>query len=171
MGIGESGRNKYQTGGLQHLLAGQIRQEVGSAVFDAFFKFSFVRNPWDRAVSQFVYMSTRRDLWALVGMRPDSTFKEYLVRIEKVRHVQWYAQWEFLLDDNGDLLVDWVGRYESFERDVQSILSRLGIVCGAVPHELKGDRSHYRTYYDPESVEIVGDRYRRDIERFGYTFD
>ena len=171
MGIAESGRNKYQTGGLQHLLARQIRQEVGPAVFDAVFKFSFVRNPWDKAVSQFIYMRKRRDLRELVGMRHDSTFKDYLMRIEKVRHVQWYGQWEFLLDDNGDLLVDCVGRFESFDKDVQSVLSRLGIVCDAVPHEFKGDRLHYETYYDQESLEIVGHRYRRDIERFGYTSD
>ena len=55
MGFVDDYHNKYQTGGLQHLFATQIRQEVGDGVFDKFFKFTIVRNPWDRAVSQYVY--------------------------------------------------------------------------------------------------------------------
>ena len=47
MGFVDKYHNKYQTGGLQHLLAKQIRTEVGSVTFDSYFSFSIVRNPWD----------------------------------------------------------------------------------------------------------------------------
>ncbi len=170
MGVDASGSNPYQTGGLQHLLARQIRQEVGLAVFDACFKFSFVRNPWDKAVSQYVYLSSRPDLLVRLGIPRGGSFKEYLIRIGSVPHVQWLEQCDFLLDHDGELLVDFVGRFERFERDLRSVLSRLGIACDSIPHEYRGDRSHYRDYYDAECVEIVRERYRRDIERFGYTY-
>ena len=62
MGAVRPGYNKYQSGGLQHLLATQIKQEVGSAVFDDYYKFSFTRNPWDKVVSQFLHLKTRRDI-------------------------------------------------------------------------------------------------------------
>ena len=68
MGIVAPGRNKYQTGGLQHLLATQVRKEVGVDLFNRCFKFAMVRNPWDKAVSQFVYMKTRRDLRRHIGI-------------------------------------------------------------------------------------------------------
>jgi hypothetical protein len=45
MGSIDAYHNKYQTGGLQHLLARQIRQEVGVEKFSRCFRFSFVRNP------------------------------------------------------------------------------------------------------------------------------
>ena len=45
MGFVSRFENKYQTGGLQHLLAWQVREEVGSDVFGAYYKFAFVRNP------------------------------------------------------------------------------------------------------------------------------
>lgn len=48
--------NKYQTGGLQHLCAHQIRDEVGRDFFRDAYKFTMVRNPWDKVVSQFVFM-------------------------------------------------------------------------------------------------------------------
>ena len=61
MGFVSKYRNKYQTGGLQHLQASQIIREVGEDIFSHYFKFSIVRNPWDKAVSQFTYMKQRDD--------------------------------------------------------------------------------------------------------------
>ena len=48
--------SKYQTGGLQHLMASHIIEEVGEDIFKEYFKFSFVRNPWDKMVSQFNFL-------------------------------------------------------------------------------------------------------------------
>ena len=69
MGIVKPYYNKYQTGGLQHLTSNEIKREVGSDVFNSYYKFSVIRNPWDIGVSQFVYMKQkRRDLRRCIGM-------------------------------------------------------------------------------------------------------
>lgn len=171
MGMVRPGRNKYQAGGLQHLLAEQVRREVGNELFESCFKFAMVRNPWDRAVSQFVYMKQRSDLRRLIGLNRFSSFKTYLSRLHRFDHVQWMPQWRFLLDDNGDMLVDFVGRFEDFETDVRKALAQLNITCGTLPHEMRGKRDHYSRYYDDESRKLVAIMYAQDIELFGYSFE
>jgi hypothetical protein len=171
MGFVDKYHNKYQTGGLQHLLAQQIRAEVGSAVFDSYFRFSIVRNPWDRAISQFVFMARRPDLRGFLGMPPDASLKQYLQLIGKRRHVQWDHQVRFLYDDNGRCLVDYIGRFEAFESSIQSIMSRLGIGLGPVRHDNRGARGPYQSYYDAEAREMVAALYAEDIKAFGYAFE
>jgi hypothetical protein len=169
-------RNKYQTGGLQHLLASQIRQEVGDACFQSYFKFTIVRNPWDKAVSQFAYMRGRKVLRGLIGMPEDACFKTYLSLIQKEPHVQWESQHRFFLDDHGERLVDFIGRFESLEDDVRTILGELKMgrhFLGRrrkIPHANRSQRVHYRDYYDTESQGMVADLYGKDIETLGYTF-
>jgi hypothetical protein len=171
MGFVSRYRNKYQTGGLQHLLARQIRQEVGAEIFDNYFKFTFVRNPWDRAVSQFASMRDRADLRELIGMAPHASFFEYLQLTERHRHVQWEPQVEFLRDENRALLVDFVGRFEMLEHDARVVFERLGIRRARLPHRNRSKHRHYRKYFDQHSREWIRSRYREDVETLGYEFD
>jgi Sulfotransferase family len=171
MGFVSRYHNKYQTGGLQHLLARQIRQEVGAEIFDSYFKFTFVRNPWDRAVSQFASMRDRPDLRELIGMTPNASFSEYLQLTERQPHIQWERQVEFLRDENLAPVVDFVGRFESLEHDAQTVFERLGIRRARLPHRNRSRHRHYRKYFDDRSREWIRSLYREDVEAFGYEFD
>jgi hypothetical protein len=170
MGFVDQYHNKYQTGGLQHLLATQIRAEVGIEVFSDYYKFSIVRNPWDKAVSQFSSMDKRDDLREYIGMKKGDSFKTYADLIMKKKHVQWEPQANFLRDSNGDLLVDYVGRYEAFSASVFHVLNTIGIRANAIPHENASRRGPYQGYYDAESKEMIAAMYAADIEAFGYGF-
>lgn len=163
-------RNKYQTGGLQHLLARQIRQEVGSAVFDSYFKFTFVRNPWDKAVSQFAYMAQRPDLREMIGIQDDTPFSEYLELTGLHTHIQWQRQLEFLRDEDGANLVDFVGRFENLRQDAQFVFERIGLNRKELPHINATSHRPYREYYDLQTRERLRQRYEEDIEAFGYQF-
>jgi len=82
--------NKYQTGGLQHLMAKHIKLEVPSDIFNSYFKFTVIRNPWDQAVSHFCYTQQKRpDLLKLLNLSQNSSFQEYLHKISEKNHVQW----------------------------------------------------------------------------------
>lgn len=163
--------NKYQTGGLQHLLARQIQLEVGVEIFQSYFKFAIVRNPWDRVVSQFAHMSKRRGLRRYIGMQEGDSFKRYLELIRETRHVQWEPQTSFILGEQGRLLVDFIGRFEDFDNSVLSILTHLGLGRCSIPHAKRGERGPYQSYYDRETQGIVADMYAADIEMFGYSFN
>ena len=172
MGFVSRFENKYQTGGLQHLLASQIREEVGCEVFHTYYKFAFVRNPWDRIVSQFAYMQKRPDLMDYLGMTSDTEFKSYLELIRLKEHVQWTPQVRFLLDQDGFVLVDRIGRLESFYEDCAQIFSSLGLAPDLLPgHAKKSKRKSLEYYYaDSESIEMVADFFADDIKFLGYRF-
>lgn len=160
--------NKHQTGGLQHLLATQVRDELGEQCFDAYFKFSFVRNPWDRAVSQYMLTCRRPDLRQYIGMHDNDSFKRYLELIARREHVQWAPQHRFLHDAGGNLLVDYVGRFERLERDAALVFLRLGLDA-KLPHSHATERLPIDEYYDDEAVATVAAMYERDIELLGYA--
>lgn len=163
--------NKYQTGGLQHLCAHQIRDEVERDFFRDAYKFTMVRNPWDKVISQFVFMQKRDDLRRFIGMEREATLAEYLELILKKEHVQWMEQHRFFLDENGEVMVDDILRFEHFKKDVASVMSRLGITFETFLHRKKGDRRHYSTYYDPQTKEMVQEIYAKDIALLGYEFE
>jgi hypothetical protein len=170
MGFIDEFHNKYQTGGLQHLLASQIRLEVGPDIFGSYFKFAFVRNPFDRLVSQYHFMRRRPDLRQLIGLADDAPFAAYVSRIQKVAHVQWEEQNRFVYNDQGDLLVDVIGRFESYEQDAQKVLSRLGLQSGSVPHLNKTPHRPYQEYYDDATRAAVASMFQKDLSLFGYSF-
>lgn len=170
MGFKSKYHNKYQTGGLQHLHAIQVQQEVGEEIFNSYFKFTITRNPWDKAISQYFYMQKRPDLREFVGMKEEDTFARYLDLIKKKIHVQWEPQTNFLFDENGDEMIDFYGRLENMANDSQIIFKRIGLNA-KIKHVNATRHNHYSTYYDKELEDRVADMYREDIEFLNYTFE
>ena len=169
MGFVDEFHNRYQSGGLQHLKAEQVQAHVGMEVFDAYFKFSFVRHPLRRAISQYRYMAKRDDLRRFLGMSADASFSEYLELIQQFRHVQWEPQSDFLIDTSSrELLVDFVGRVETMASDTRCVFDLLKVPFEWLPHlnaapseapEVRPSRS------DRDLVERI---YSEDFERFSY---
>jgi hypothetical protein len=170
MGFVDRHHNRYQTGGLQHLRASQIRDAVGTARFDSYLKFAVVRNPFDRAVSQFSYMHRRPDLREFIGMDEDASFAEYLHLTGRRSHVQWEKQCSFLCDEDGVLLVDLIARYERLDEDMAGVFANLGLTGVELPRLNGTEHAPYREHYRPEVRRQVEERYRDDLDRFDYGF-
>jgi len=173
MGFKSPMHNKYQTGGLQHLTASLIETEVGKKEFHDCFKFTFVRNPWDKSISQYLYIKKRKDLRDFIGMDLGYNFKQYLECIQKKIHVQWEKQYKFIEDDSGKMLVNWIGRFENISADVDVLRKLLNFnLHYKLPHVNKShSRLHYSSYYDLESKEMVAQMYEQDILKYGYFFE
>ena len=163
--------NKYQDGGLQHLMATHILNEVGEDMFSKYFKFSFVRNPWDKLVSQFKYNRNRYDLREIIGVDKETKFHEYLIKLNSTRnHVQWDYQHKFIYKECGKILVDFIGKFENLQQDFNFVCDKIGIPQQQLPHKNKSKHKHYTEYYDDETKQIVAEKYAKDIEYFGYEF-
>ena len=115
-------------------------------------------------------MTQRQDLMNYIGMNYGDDLKSYLHLIARSPHVQWADQLGFLTDKDENLLVDYVGRFEDFEQSVHLVADSIGIQVSSIPHQKKGQRGRYQNYYDPESIEMVGKMYQRDIKAFGYEY-
>lgn len=131
------------------------------------FKFSFVRNPYERTVSMYLFL-TRGD----VGPRPAfGAFLDLLLEGESR-----YSRWRRLVDQwnihaIGDRVsVDYVGRYERFDDDLAIICGEIGFAPRAAPRAKAAKPYRYRDFYDERTRGIVARLCEREIEHFGYRF-
>ncbi|MBR0552113.1 sulfotransferase family 2 domain-containing protein [Stakelama marina] len=161
-------RNKYQTGGLQHLTAQQIRQEIGHDLFCGCFRFAVVREPLARIVSQYKYMKRRHDLRKLIKMNENDSFSHYLDLISKKSHVQWKPQADFILDRDGSMLVDRVYRLEDISTDMSDLSRNVGLDFERLPkHNTTADMEPpVITNADREEVAMM---FRKDYEILDYA--
>jgi hypothetical protein len=169
MGFIDEFRNKYSTGGLQHLSARDIRTEIGEVKFQRYFKFSVVRDPYTKALSQFSYIATRPDLRSFIGMQPEDSLETYLDLIQKREHVQWAPQHTFLYDEQSNLLVDRILRFEKFEKEVSSLFEGLAIHSQVVPHLNKSKVQIGIDSLSRHSLATINAIYEKDFDLFGYS--
>jgi hypothetical protein len=82
-------------------------------------------------------------------------------------------QSDYLIDLRGNLVVDFIGRYERLEDDFAEACRRIGIPAPALPHRRQAtDRSRdYRSYYDEATAALVAERFAADIALLDYRFD
>ncbi|CAL1239175.1 sulfotransferase family 2 domain-containing protein [Candidatus Methylocalor cossyra] len=145
-------------------------------LFQALFKFAFVRNPWDLQVSSYHHILRERP-HLLAGREDFAAFLRW--KFDPERPPQYHAdmstelQSAYLVDLDGRNLANFVGRYEHLAEDFAHACRLIGIPCPPLPHARKAqDRPRdYRGYYDDATAELVADHYRPDLERFGYRFD
>ena len=154
--MGGGWQGKFHHDGNQHQR--MTLTEYGE--FRDYFKFSFVRNPFDIVLS-FWEKSTKD--------RNYGTLEEFLLSNEfPGERALRYIQTEYLDVNN----LDYVGRYENLQQDWVYIAEKLDL-----PYELPllNERQtkqhyHYREYYTTLSRKIVEERYQKDLEVFEYEF-
>jgi Sulfotransferase family len=168
----------------KHFLARDLRDCYGSNVWNDYFKFAFVRNPWDRLVSWWSMISDNREAYAngvrfnkfqsLVLSR-GTTFQKFLDCDEEILDAdgpKWIYrnQIDYLTDTFGRSIVDFVGRFESIREDFDVVTQKMLSRSYTLPHLNRSTHLHYAEYYNPAMVEKVEARFARDIAAFGYTF-
>ncbi len=147
-----------------HMTAAELKKEIPAGIFKRYFKFGFVRNPWDHQVSLYEYMRSSPDHFQHKEISMLKDFEEYIDwRVNRNVHFQK----DFFFEGD-ECLVDFIGKYEHLERDFQAVCRRLGILAG-LQHLNKSPRySDYRQYYSSRTIELVAEAFDEDIRLFGY---
>jgi len=169
-------KNKIQK---QHATALQIK-EFYCSNFNDYFSFTFARNPWSKMASDYLWM-TNLDKNSN-GCKRKGTFLEYLNNendfdLENLKKETFYRydhilpQTDFVLNNKGERMVDFIGKFENLQEDFNIVCDKIGIPQQQIPHNNKSNHKHYTEYYDDETREIVAEKYARDIEHFGYKFE
>ncbi len=149
-----------------HATAHEIRQWLGPEEWDRIFTFTFVRNPWDWQVSLYHFIQKNR-LNHQRELVSSMSFDEYIRwRVVEDKHLQS----TFVVDKQGNQIVDFVGRFENLTDDFHFVCGQLGWDL-ELTHENASEHSEFRSYYTDETAALVADHFAEDITRFGYSFD
>mgnify|MGYP000149638373 FL=1 len=152
-----------------HLSLRQVRPYLGEEAFAAYFKFAFVRNPFDRFVSYCAFMLRGGDVFQ---RQPREAMRHFLFVDPPEGHILFQPQAWLLVDDDGKtLLADQVGRVEDMQGSYDAICARIGIAPRPLDRVNGTRHQDYRAYYDRELIDGVAARYAQDLELFGYGFE
>ena len=154
--------------GPEPLDAHSTAQEIQSILgldFENYFKFVFVRNPWERVCSDYYYIRNNKSHPAHVKTVNAKDLNEFISKGIYVLR----PQCDFIFDDSNNQLVDFIGRYENLEQDFNYILEKLKINVQLKRFNSNYYRSH-KEILNKESIELIYERYKEDISIFKYNF-
>lgn len=141
---------------------------VSATQFAAYYKFAVVRNPWDRAYSW--YKNVLRDELhgRRLGAAPEVSFRDFLNAYAGIDLLRPQLHW--LVNFHGRVGIDQVCRFETLQADFDEVCRKANIAPTALPHALRSEGGSYIDAYDDATARLVADRFREEIELFGYAF-
>ena len=149
-----------------HVTLEQVRPYLRPEEWDAFFKFAFVRNPFDRFVSYCAFMTRANGQFE---QHPQAVMAHILQQPPQ-KHILFQAQHSFVTAADGSLLTDYLGRVEQMQQSYDEIAARIGIPSQPLEKVNSSSRQDYRGYYNLALRDGVARLYARDLELFGYEF-
>lgn len=153
----------------KHINARQLKQIIGNRIWNEYFKFSFVRNPYDSLLSEFS-MFTQFEAFKNHPWNKYVTFGDFCRAIitgdQRISRNPYHG---YLSDDKEDLSFDFVGKFESLQADYYKICDKIGLPKIKLPHISPTVHKPFSEYYTPEATEMIYNIRKKDFQSFGYS--
>lgn len=154
----------------------------GADKFNNYFKFTIVRNPWDRLVSAYFFLkgggfdsSDKAIFSPLIEQYP--TFNDFVELLyynkEYMKLTHFHPQYNWIKTPSGKTPIDYIGKLENLDEALKEIYNNLGMDYADKPKQLNASirKADFREYYTKKTRDMVAELYRKDIKLLGYHFD
>jgi hypothetical protein len=158
-------------------------------LWDDYFQFAFVRNPFSRLLSAYLDKVQNTSKIRFYDQFTGLSFGDFLKKLCQLDlgKVRSNCNTYNLIDKHvapQNLIIpsekiSFIGKLESFETDFKFVCGKLRLDYDfdyvvkkeSNPKKLnQTNHGDYREYYDNESIQLVTDAYKKDIEQFKYEF-
>lgn len=166
-----------------HKIAQKYKRIFGPLVFKKYYKFTFVRDPYTRLLSAYKFLkkggfhlNDRETVWAEENLSEFRSFDDFVRNWINERSIWSYMhfkpQYYFVCDNNSNLMVDFVGKFENIEVDFEKVCQQLNVE-NRLQHHNKTTRENedWKSYYSDYSLKKVAEIYRKDFEIFNYSLN
>ncbi len=166
--IGYRGADSSGKDWFNHMSASDIKTRLGDEIWDRYFKFCVVRNPYDKLVSYFFFLEKQGGTGVLESGTISARFRQWIRS-----GVEAMDRDKYVID--GETCVDFLIRYEDLENGVGRVCDKIGVPFEPerIPR-LKADSRDASVsigeLYDEESIQAVKQAYAFELEEFGYSF-
>ena len=167
----------------KHQGVSELRESIDN--IDEYYKFAFVRNPYERMLSFWSYYrqgenggkfnhvpkSKVREAAKELGFDKWITFLKTKRFTNMGSHPpkrlpMWRKpQVDFLCED-----ISFVGRYENLDEDWRTLCDNLNLNYKPLNHFNKSSHTDYKDYYSVESYNTISWWFKRDLDELEYEF-
>jgi hypothetical protein len=158
---------EFKTRNNGHFSVQEIQPHLSEEIWNSYYKFTFVRNPWDRFVSAVVFKNKQ------LQNHPELVqpfIEKFIHKPNFTQNIFYKPQYDYLVNQKGKQCMDFIGKTENMESDYHKICNHLGIPIEKIEVRNSTSRKQYQNVLSEKSKLKIEEIYKNDINEFGYSF-
>ncbi len=148
-----------------HITAVDLKKNLPDELFSSYFKFGFVRDPWDWQVSMYSYILKTKEHHQHELLKRMENFDEF---IEWRINEDFHLQKEFFYDENGNCLMDYIGKFEALGSSMKKLFDMFRLDADLLHLNQSRENNNYLHFYSQRSLDMVAEAYKDDLLAFDY---